>query len=849
MEEDENDILFTNTFIKAPETSVKSRISSIGSQEYAKEFQDYYIETNKEKELENNLNLKSGNNRYKRLVNTYISIDSRNRDTILYPKPSNFKIFLGKTFYNVRTVKLVTMEFPNTNAVINSTNNKVYWVNQEDIKVDKIDNATKTYPVYNTELRIGSYIASKLETELESKFRQVKRLNKDGDSHYFACTLDIETDVVTFVSLIVKQLGVNPLSTNIGSGLIVVTAQDHGYTTGETIYMIGSRVVSGISSEFINTAHVITVINANTFSYEITEKAITADDGGGSNIKSGRLAPFKLLFGDYQNTVAKNIGYLYENSSSEIVIDIKAMNNFYQVVIELSEKHNLTTSSINSTTVIIALAGTTPSINGTRVVSGISEYKLLINFNSELSIPSFNQGTVDISGTIYEIISVSNNPVKTVILETFNNHNYEMKDIGKDIFLYSTISSPSFDGANTISLVWSATELIITGELLPAGVVNTITPGQAGYTPLHEPITTEYYTVSSASPGVITTFTVPTPHVLKSGDLVKLYNIVTSPSLLKEDSIYKVFTVIDQYRFTINETTTSILSDFSLGESNIGSDIVTCNFPRHGFNTIISITNNIPGTSIRIRTLLPHGYTTGDTMRISQSNSTPRIDNGNYIVTVESSDTFTIPLLFSLTVAGTYGVIGMNMNFRLYRVENISNLGKEFLNNIDFVVRDIVDENNFRFKTGIYSDKKTIGGGSGIFISSLLHGFNGVQTNTKNDIIDRSISLEGENYSFLTSPQLGSMKNTGDVDNIFARITLDQSPGMMVFNFLSNPKEFDTSPLSKLEELEFSMVNFDNTYYEFNDLDYSMTLEIVETIDTDYSFNQSSRRGISDTLN
>lgn len=92
------------------------------------------------------------------------------------------------------------------------------------------------------------------------------------------------------------------------------------------------------------------------------------------------------------------------------------------------------------------------------------------------------------------------------------------------------------------------------------------------------------------------------------------------------------------------------------------------------------------------------------------------------------------------------------------------------------------------------------------------------------------------------------MKNTGDVKDIFARITLDQSPGMMVFNFLSNPKQFDETPLNKLEELEFSMVNFDNSFYEFNDLDYSFVLEVIEIIDSDYSFNISSKRGINDTL-
>ena len=857
MEEDENDILFTNTFIKAPELepSIKSRLSS---SEYNKEFQDYYtsqddpIVKRQSQQLSGGIGTGDGStNRYQRFIKTLVSIDSRNRDTILYPKPSNFKIFLGRTFYNVRTVRIVTMEFPNTNAVINSTNNKVYWINQEDIDLDIIDTATQNYPIYNTELRIGSYIASKLEVELETKFRQVKRKNKIGEYHYFATTLDIETDVVTFVSLIVTQLGLNPLTTLAGTGLMKVTAPAHGYVTGETIYMIGSRVISGISSEFINQPHVITVLNADTFTYEITEKAITTDDGGGSNIRTGKLAPFQLLFGDYPMTIAKNIGYLYENSSSQIILNIKSMDNFYQVGINIDGRHFLTRENSINTTVIVSGSGTTPATDGTKVISDIpSSTSVVVNVGSLLDIQSFNQGTIDIDGTIYNITSISNITSKTVLVETFHNHNYAINDIGKSIKMYSTISKPSFDGDNAITMILDETKIVLIGEILTGGNVNVATPGLGGYTPLHEPITTEYHTIVGFVPGTVSTITVDTPHILKVGDSIKIYNIDTAPSLVLAGGVHTVFSIINNTTFTIDTPTTSVSTDLTLLETFLGTSTVTLNFPQHGFNTITSITNNTPGTDILIQTLLPHGFTTGDTMRISKSNATPNVDNGGYVITVISADTFTVPLLFPLAIDGTYGVVGMSMDFSLYRVESLSGISQDKLNGIKFTVRDVIDENNFTFNvTGYYSNSKVSGGGTGLFINSLLHGFNGVQTNTKNGLIDRSISLEGENYTFLTCPQLGTMRNTGDVSDIFARITLDQSPGMMVFNFLSNPKEFDTAPLNSLEELEFSMVNFDNTFYEFNDLDYSMTIEIIETIDTNYAFNISSRRGITDTLN
>jgi hypothetical protein len=87
--------------------------------------------------------------------------------------------------------------------------------------------------------------------------------------------------------------------------------------------------------------------------------------------------------------------------------------------------------------------------------------------------------------------------------------------------------------------------------------------------------------------------------------------------------------------------------------------------------------------------------------------------------------------------------------------------------------------------------------------------------------------------------------NTGNVKDIFARITLDQSPGNMVFAYLSNPKTFDTVPLDKLNELDFKILNYNGSFYDFNDLDYSFTLEITEVKDITDAFNFSSRRGVT----
>jgi hypothetical protein len=196
---------------------------------------------------------------------------------------------------------------------------------------------------------------------------------------------------------------------------------------------------------------------------------------------------------------------------------------------------------------------------------------------------------------------------------------------------------------------------------------------------------------------------------------------------------------------------------------------------------------------------------------------------------------------------GHNGIIGFDQDFYLYGAIGVGGISPTDINNKKYILRDILDENSFTFyNQNIFATSTASDGGNGLYISSLLHGFNGIQTNTKNNVLNRSINLQGENYAFLCCPQLATMMNTGNVKNIFARISLDQSPGSMVFSFLSNPKTFDTTPLDKLDELEFSIVNYDGTLYEFNDLDYSFTLQITEVIDITDNFNMSSRRGIVD---
>ena len=979
MDLDSNDLLSTNIYI--PEPEYKDSLSNQQNQE----FRNYYKEKvynknirdiqekidlrnthlNEDTDQFNLLNSNSlkltepsnsiniTNTRFKKEIKTLISIDSRDRDKTKYPLASHFIIDLGKTYYNIKEVRLASIEFPNTNAVINTNNDMVYWINQQDILLDTINSVTKTYPVYSAEMRTGSYVASSLQTELTNELSLIKR-GDDITFHYFVVTLDLDTDVVTFISLILQTLPVNPLTTVGNTGIITVNAPNHGFTNGESVYILGTSLTAGISSSTLNGFHTITVINNDLFQYEVNINATETLTGGGNVVQVGTSAPFQFKFGEYNKTIAQNIGYPLENSSTLINTSIQSINNFYQIQITttqiaMSTNFNyinqnvilqnttaflsngnsgignslngvyLISNVLNSTDFLISSnsplyqtiyvtqtendlgsgsivnnpsfissyifsisTGSTNSIilpplqlqndhyytgwwikfingnciNQTRLITSYTQSTNTITLNTPFTnSPSVNDvfyiysaPTFVFNSNVYTITTIQNYNINTVLFTFFTPHNYTFSQISSTIDFYNTTSIPNFNGSNIILGIPSPTSIYIAGQVLTNGSVSTTTPGNIGTTPEYNVLTPLIYNISSVVPGQsgYTTIYTTTNHILSIGDSIQISGLSITPPFTN-GGIFKIYTIPTANSFTIQYN--SVLVDSTTyPTSYIGTDIITVNFPNHGFNSITSVSNI--NNTVTIVTLLPHYLSTGQLIRIMQTGIS-YIDNHSYIINVLSNDSFTINVTLpsGYVATSSTGILGMSNGFRLYNCQTVGGISPNFINNVPFNVNEILDENHFNFHlTNSYASNSTPTG-TNIYISSFIHGFSGTQTNTKNNVLNRSINLEGENYSFLCCPQLATVLNTGSVNNIFARIILDQSPGNVVFNFLSNPKIFEQVPLEYLNTLELSILNYDGSFYIFNDLDYSFTLEITEIIDTNDHFNISSKRGIPDVKN
>ena len=256
-------------------------------------------------------------------IKHYVSIDSKDRDTTLYPDQNSYKINLGKkVFTNVTSVKLKSTEFINTNQLIRETpvslkNNLIFWEIEEDVDV-----------IYQAALAAGNYNETTLATELENRMNEVQRIN--GLFNNFTVTIDSVTDEVSFTALTFTTT-VNPFSFSSSTVTGVTTHTDitvsligHELLPGDRIVVADANTTGGISSDLFNQEHIVTTVgvpSVNDFTIEIFGAVATSTESGvgGSSVKIGIGESFRILWSN-DNTPAVILGFAEENTEFGLTI-------------------------------------------------------------------------------------------------------------------------------------------------------------------------------------------------------------------------------------------------------------------------------------------------------------------------------------------------------------------------------------------------------------------------------------------------------------------------------------------------------------------------------------------------
>ena len=690
-------------------------------------------------------------------VSTYkknkLDVDSRHRDMNLYPNVSDFYISTPKSYNNVVQIQLLSLEMPNVDSCINTTNNGLFWINLEDVDIG--------FPVYSAFVKTGSYSTDTLNSELSSILHSVnnKRRGGAGVPHYFIVEINRDTSYVNFTSIIPFQTGVNPFRTIVGSGIITVTQLGHGYSSGDTIYIIGAvGLIGGISSSQINGAQIITVIDASTFTFETPQAATdTVLSAGGTTVQTGKPAPFQFLFGNYPNSVANVLGMRPENSSVDVPVTDPLMSVTKQITGVVPG---------NVTTILC------PN-HGLKVGDKIN----LINFNVNPSVYQNDQ--------FAGIFTLTTPPPST----------------DKFIINYSTT------GVSDVSTAYVGTQIIV------------MTFPNHGFNRIND--------IEQHGTSVAVTTLFDNNYV--TGNKIYISGSNSTPNI---DGYYPI-TVIDKDHFlipfpnnrvtvTVTTTTTDNVSHAVITSSSTTKTLLPITGTDQNGNIVYVRAQSVGTSSTSIQGTLP----------------------GTTVTTVT-----TTALLSGITLSGFKGVLSTDYNFYLYNVSAFGGFGAADLNNSKFSIREIIANNQFSFTTthgfaSASAGTKQTGGGSGVRINSKIHGWFGNQDNSPGGVLNKNINLAGESHCFLCCPNLGhtDFMSTGPVKDIFAKIQLTASPGFQQYqgHVDSAPRLFDSGALANLDQFHFLVYSPNNTPLDFQQLNYSMTLEITEEISVNPMDNASS---------
>ena len=253
-----------------------------------------------------------------------------------FTKPNHYSIFLNKNLENVKKVKLISSEFPNTEKVIKNSpeeeiNNKLYFQVLEDGDF-----------IYSINITSGNFSLDGLANEITSQIEQVKRKNYTDSllvniennsvlekSESFSAIVEFNqfTDVFTislFSVVIVKQpITVSGEEFEDLRKRIQVNHVNHGLNVGNSIRLQNCVSTTKIPSGILNSSHVIeSIIDNNNYIIKLPRHNASSTDndtGGGEAVNILIPLQFRLLF-NYKDTIGNIIGFRNvgeENSITE----------------------------------------------------------------------------------------------------------------------------------------------------------------------------------------------------------------------------------------------------------------------------------------------------------------------------------------------------------------------------------------------------------------------------------------------------------------------------------------------------------------------------------------------------
>lgn len=220
----------------------------------------------------------------------YLNIDSKHRDTTLYPDANHYVVkFAENHFDNVIEVELVGSTFYNVHRAITSENNTICWSTTDAFSGDTI--------IYEASIDVGNYKFEDILVAIQDAMNAVVRIN--GVNHCFV----VDGDDANFTASITgynQFTTSNCLSITLASNQLNITYPLHGLNINDTIIIENAPDVGGIPAIYINKEHVITgVPGVNTITVTLDVSATSTEGPIGTDVILKTLYPSNFYFSSY----------------------------------------------------------------------------------------------------------------------------------------------------------------------------------------------------------------------------------------------------------------------------------------------------------------------------------------------------------------------------------------------------------------------------------------------------------------------------------------------------------------------------------------------------------------------
>lgn len=602
-----------------------------------------------------------------------VSIDTRDRDTEVYPNTNDFVWTFEQEYTNINKIELISTEIPNSdqtikNSPIELANDTINWVNHEDSDLNLYTNVTINTTVANT---IDLLLPNTLTTShvniliYNSKYNSDISITSFIDGKYQASVIDSNTLRIKYTNGI-SAIGV--CNVNLGYPVYTVKLTPGNYNLSSLMTQVKTQLNKVKRRNGIGQYHYFDVSYDNDTNIITLESVITkqlTNNPLSTTANSTIITVSSLNHGFKTGDKVRMIGCLNvagipgDTLTGSFVVNVIDFNTFtYEVV-----------TSANGTT----------NGGGSNVLSG-SQAPYRILFQTTSTIIQYNIGYNNEDSSEYigasnplttktlspsNIIIGSNIPVNTLRLTTNIPHGLYACNI-----LYIT----SITNTSPVIVTTLNPHLLQLPTLITVINSNSI-PNLNGdfFVRPTGPYTFECNERMIDFPG-------NSGIVFWGGDQIQLVDLKTIPAIDKILDFY-VTNVIDPYTIEIPVNVSQIVN---FENCVIRTSQVTVNNPSHSFNELRSITGvNATFTSVSTLlnnsligsrntlvsviggpintntidlTLISHGLVTSDNITIKDSTTSPIVD-GKYKVQVLTPNTVRLNFVHATLVPGTCTVI------------------------------------------------------------------------------------------------------------------------------------------------------------------------------------------------